>query len=179
MFPRLEEIKLIRKKLDLTQNELAKKAEISQSLIAKIEAGKIDPTYTKAKKIFETLNTLSTKRKVKAKDIMKKNIISAKPREKISQVILDMRKHGISQLPVVEQEQLIGFISDSIILDAVIEGKKTYVDEIMDERPPSVSLDTDIDIISDLLRHFQMVAVFNKNVMIGIITKADILNNIK
>ena len=51
----LSELRILRKKIGLTQSELAKQASVSQSLIAKIESKKIDPSYTNAKKIFETL----------------------------------------------------------------------------------------------------------------------------
>ncbi|MBI2079314.1 helix-turn-helix domain-containing protein, partial [Candidatus Micrarchaeota archaeon] len=37
----------LRRKLGITQKELAKLAGVSQSLIAKIEMGKIDPAYSK------------------------------------------------------------------------------------------------------------------------------------
>ncbi|MFQ5647816.1 MAG: helix-turn-helix transcriptional regulator, partial [Candidatus Aenigmatarchaeota archaeon] len=40
----ITEIRKIRKKLGLTQSQLAQEARVSQSLIAKIEAGKLDPT---------------------------------------------------------------------------------------------------------------------------------------
>ena len=89
MFSNLSDIKRIRKRLDMTQHELAKRAGISQSLIAKIEAGKIDPTYTKACMIFETLKGISDQKKIKAKDVMNRKIISASPKEKITQVIAD------------------------------------------------------------------------------------------
>jgi len=178
MFSDLSDIKRIRKRLDLTQHELAKKAGISQSLIAKIEAGKIDPTYSKACMIFETLKGLSDQKKVKAKAVMNKKIISASPKEKITRVIADMRKHSISQLPVLDHNNLVGFISESTILNAMLEGKKIYVDEIMDDRPPSVSMETSLDIVSDLLRYFPMVTVFEKEKIVGLITKSDILANL-
>src|SRR3989338_4468360 len=63
----LHEIKKIRKSLALTQTDLAKMANVSQSLIAKIESGKIDPTFTKTKKIFETLHLLQNKEEKREK----------------------------------------------------------------------------------------------------------------
>ena len=54
----LKEIKELRKKYKLTQEELAKKANVSQTLITKIEAGKIDPTYSNAQKILEAIEEL-------------------------------------------------------------------------------------------------------------------------
>ena len=71
----LSEIKKIRKTLGLTQTDLAKRAAVSQSLIAKIESNKIDPTYTKTKKIFDTLNDLENKEEIKAEELMNKKII--------------------------------------------------------------------------------------------------------
>ena len=62
----LKDIKDIRKKFNLTQSDLAKKADVSQSLIAKIEAGRLDPTYSNAQKIFEALDTLTKKEETKA-----------------------------------------------------------------------------------------------------------------
>jgi len=178
MFNELSEIKILRKRLDLTQHELANKAGISQSLLAKIESGKIDPTYAKAKRIFETLSELSNREEVKASDIMNKKIVTAKPKEKIKQVIANMRKHGISQLPVVEDNNLLGFISESIILEGLLGGKASIVEEIMHERPPSVSKDSTLEIVSGLLKHYPMVAVFDKGKMIGIITKSDVIINL-
>ena len=49
----IKEIKILRKKLEITQNELAKKSGVSQSLIAKIESSNIDPAYSSIKKIFD------------------------------------------------------------------------------------------------------------------------------
>ena len=70
VFKSLNEIKKLRKKYNLNQKELADKAGVSQSLIAKIESGKVEPTFTKAQKIFEALDELREKEEIKAKEIM-------------------------------------------------------------------------------------------------------------
>lgn len=58
MLPNLSDIAKKRHQLNLKQTELAKKAGVSQSLIAKLEAGKIDSSYTKVKTIFEVIDHL-------------------------------------------------------------------------------------------------------------------------
>jgi predicted transcriptional regulator len=55
MLYELEEIKKLRRKLGIGQKELAGLANVSQSLIAKIESKKIEPTYNKVRKIFDIL----------------------------------------------------------------------------------------------------------------------------
>ena len=172
----LIELKQLRKKLELTQSELAQKANVSQSLIAKIESGKIDPSYTNAKKIFETLSNLNEKSESTAKNIMYKNIIYVQSSETLKQTIVKMRKHNISQIPVMENKKVIGYISESVLLDKLINGdiQKT-VGEIMESSPPIMPPDTPQTVIANLLKHFPLVLVENKGKLIGIITKADLL----
>src|SRR3989338_6057175 len=119
----LHEIKKIRKSLGLTQTDLAKRANVSQSLIAKIESGKIDPTFTKTKRIFETLTDLEKKEEVKAEELMNKKIISVTPNNDIKESINKMKKFGISQMPVIDDHKVIGLVSESTLLDALISEK--------------------------------------------------------
>ena len=69
MLPSLDEIAKKRKMLGLTQKELARMAGVSQSSIAKIESGKIDPSYNKVKAIFDVLERMETKVNHTAKNI--------------------------------------------------------------------------------------------------------------
>jgi predicted transcriptional regulator len=174
----LNEIKHIRKKFDLSQTELANRANVSQSLIAKIESGKLDPTYSKAKKIFEVLNSLNKEHEIKANEITQNKIISITQNDGIKDAIKKMKKYGISQMPVIEDNKSIGIISESIILDALLNNKGKFVKDIMEESPPVVPEKTGITVISNLLKFYPMVLVSKSGRLNGVITKADLLSKI-
>ena len=174
----LSEIKKIRKNLGLTQTELAKRANVSQSIIAKIESGKIDPTFTKTKKIFETLNDLENKEEIKAEELMNKKIVSLTPDDNIKDSVRKMKKFGISQMPVIDNNNVLGLVSESTLLDALMNNKGKNVSDIMEETPPIVSKTTSIQIISNLLRHYPTVLVSENGKLIGLITKADLLSKL-
>jgi predicted transcriptional regulator len=174
----VSEIKAIRKKLGLTQSELAKQAGISQSLITKIEAGTLDPTYSKVKQIFNVLNTLSKSKELKAKNIMNKKLIFVLPDTKISDLIKQMKKHGISQIPVIKEDRCVGLVSEGILLDSFSKKNVEIVLDIMQDCPPTISKNTEITIISNLLKFYPIILVAEKGKLIGVITKADFLNAI-
>ena len=174
----LEEVKKIRKKLGMTQTELANRAGVSQSLIAKIESGRIDPTYTKTKKIFTALSDLEKKEEIKAEQLMTTKIISIPSDASIKEAINKMKKFQISQLPVIDDNKLIGLISESTILDALLNSKGKEVKEVMQETPPIVSKITSIQVISNLLKHYPLVVVSEEGKLVGLITKSDLLGSL-
>ena len=174
----LSEIRKIRKKLGMTQTELANRARVSQSLIAKIESARIDPTYTKTMKIFTALSDLERKEEIKAGQIMTGKIVSIRPNESIKDAITKMKKLQISQLPVIENHKLIGLVSESTILEALLASKVTFVKEVMQESPPIVSKTTAIQIVSNLLKHYPMVLVSEEGKLVGLITKSDLIGRL-
>src|SRR3989338_1654877 len=135
----LEEIRKIRKKVGMTQTELANRAGVSQSLIAKIESARIDPTYTKTKKIFAALSELEKKEEIKAEQLMTSRMVSISPNSSVKEAIDKMKKSQISQLPVIEKNKLIGLVSESTILNALLDSKASQVRDIMQEAPPIMS----------------------------------------
>ncbi|MHA1835992.1 MAG: helix-turn-helix domain-containing protein, partial [Candidatus Odinarchaeia archaeon] len=132
IIPTGDDVKRLRKKAGLTQTELAKKANLSQSLIARIESDSVDPRLSTVRKIFDAIEeTLKLKKTVK--DILKfKNkerkklppVISVSPKQKVSDAINLMKKHGVSQLPVIENGRAVGSVYEDILLEKVLIHKQ-------------------------------------------------------
>lgn len=59
----------------LSQKQLASLSGVTQSMIAKIELGKINPSYLKTKAIFDTLEGLERRSELKAKDLSHPKIV--------------------------------------------------------------------------------------------------------
>ena len=178
MLYELSEIKKIRKSLGLTQTDLAKRANVSQSLIAKIESGKIDPTFTKTKKIFDTLNDMENKEEIKAEELMNRKVVSISPVDSIKESVSKMKKFEISQMPVIDGHNVVGLVSESTLLDALMSKKSNKIEEIMEESPPTVSKTASVKVVSSLLKHYPVVLVSESGKLVGLITKADLLSKL-
>jgi len=181
MLPSLEEIVKKRKMLGLTQKQLSKLAGVSQSLIAKLESGKIEPSYTRVKAIFDVLKQLEVKTEVQARQILHHEIVGVEKSDMVSKAVRLMKEHGYSQLPVFDKEHVVGSITEKTILGEILAGKDLSrvsmfsVGEIMDETFPQVGEDTPLSLISSLLQVYPAVLVSRKGKVVGIITKADLL----
>jgi predicted transcriptional regulator len=181
MFPKLEEIAKRRRQLGLKQSELAKAAGVSQSLIAKLEAGTIDSSYTKVKTIFDVLERLEFKTKVQAEKIVHNEVVTVQKTDPISKVVNMMKEHGYSQIPVFEGKQSVGSVSEKTILRQILAGKdldeisKLPTCEIMEEAFPQINEDAPLSLITSLLQTYSAVLVSKKGTVLGIITKADLL----
>lgn len=181
MLPSLEEIRKKRVSLGLTQGELARLAGISQSLVAKIESGKAEPSYPNAKRIFEALDSLHAKEEKKAEEIMLSPVFSAKISEPIGKTLSLMREKGVSQLPVLEEGLVVGTISENAVLSLIEKGyrmediRKTPVREAMEPALPQVGRNTRYSSILQLLKESPAILVVEKGKILGIITKADLV----
>jgi predicted transcriptional regulator len=172
----LNDIRKIRKQLGITQTDLANKSGVSQSLIAKVESGMLDPGYSSVKKIFDTLDTLRSPRKKTAKDIMQRHLITITSRTPVKIAVDKMKKNGISQIPVIDNGRITGLVTESALLEAIANGRHIDdVNEIISEAPPTISENTDAQIVLNLLKYYDIVLVVEKGKFLGVITKADIL----
>jgi predicted transcriptional regulator len=181
MLPAIDIIPDRRRKLGLTQNQLADLAGVSQSYIAKLEAGKIEPSYLKVKAIFEALDKIERRKEVSASEIMTSDVVSVQASATAQEAIEIMRGHGFSQLPVMDGEKPVGGVSERTLLDQMfypddeMPPSKKKVRDIMDESFPQVSEDAPLSLLSSLLKYYPAVLVQKKGEVVGIVTKADLL----
>jgi len=180
MLPALEIIPERRRKLGLTQSQLAELAGVSQSYIAKLEAGNIEPSYIKVKALFEALDRIEQEKQISVREIMNRSVVGIQKMTSISDAIDVMRRNGFSQLPIMDGERSIGSISEGTLLDHMLASKKNesqakIVSEIMDEPFPQVGEDAPVSLLTNLLKFYPAVLVQRKEGIVGIVTKADLL----
>jgi len=146
---------------------------VSQAHIAKIEGEKVDPRLSTVNKILEILTDRKRKR---CSEIMTRDVIVTNPKEKIKKVSEIMVKHAISQLPVVENGQIVGMITEEGIVKHLSSNiSEELVENIMEPPLPSVPEDTDLVTIRSILETHSGVLVTRKGKLVGIITRSDLL----
>jgi len=181
MLPSIEEVAKKRRIMGLTQQKLARLAGVSQSLIAKLESQKIDPSYTKVKAIFDALERLQTETEVRAEDVLHNEVVGVQKIDPVSKAVQTMANYGYSQLPVFDGEHAVGSISEKTIIGKVSAGKdlnqisKRSVGDVMEEAFPQVGEEAPLPLISSLLHVYPAVLISKKGKVVGIVTKADLL----
>lgn len=177
--PTPNEIRALRKKAGLTQEQLARKAGVSQALIARIENGTIDPRMSTLRKILSALDSVEIRSTIK--EVMHSPIITVGIDDDIEKAVELMWKNAISQLPVVENGKIVGSVREETILKEVAKGMikdlfKQRVGKFIEEGFPIVSIDTEIDEVARLLSaNSPAVLVSEHGTMVGIVTKIDLI----
>ncbi|KYC52489.1 MAG: Inosine-5'-monophosphate dehydrogenase [Candidatus Methanofastidiosum methylothiophilum] len=178
----LGDVKKLRKKFGITQNELAIKAGVTQAYIAKLENKQIDPKLSTFNKILNALEELRARMK-KIEEVMVSPVIFVGPKDKVTEAITIMAKYNISQLPVLSNGTPVGSLSEKSVvkklgIGKICESPDLTVYEIMDESFPVISKEQSFVEVYTLLKENQAVLIEEKGKVVGIITRADILDKI-
>ena len=181
--PTIEDLKKTRKNARITQKKLAEKAGVSQSLIARIEKGAVDPRLSTVQKIMRALIILSETKA--AKDIMSGPVIMVESKEKIRNAVKLMRENNVSQLPVIIDGKVIGSIQESTIIEKLLQSRDSEqifnenVETIMETGfatvNPSIELE---EILALLSKGRSAVLVVDMGKVVGIITKIDVVSTL-
>jgi predicted transcriptional regulator len=182
-----EFLKKLRKDKKWTQEELARRVNISQAHIAKIESGAIDPRLSTVNKLLKELTEDPIKERENCQSIMSKNIVYCHPDDMLAEASLKMLKFGYSMLPVIEkgangEMEVIGNLTEKALYQVMLEKEDSSamkVREVMDDPLPRTSIGTKIDKIPPIMKSRGGILVMdNKNNLVGIITRADLFKTI-
>jgi len=176
-YPELLDVKRRRRALGWTQPDLAGKAGTSQSLIAKMERGKLVPGYGIVCRILHSLSDAEAKllggKEAAAKDVMQKKVITVKPSDRMSLVSALAKKHSISQFPVIEAGRVVGALTTTAMIDAP---KNASVKDAMTGPFPMVGRDATVKSLRQLVKDSGAVVVLKKNGQIdGIIAAENLI----
>lgn len=176
-----KQLKRIRLQLGMTQIRIAKDAGVSQSLVAKIEAGTVDPTFSSLRAISEALRSHRVEREKRASDVMSSPVISVQVAARLSECVALMKKHGISQLPVLSGERSVGSVSENHILGILSETNDPAavlsqpVRKLMKAPFPMVNGEAPIGALLSLFTYVPAVLVSSGEKIEGVIAKIDLL----
>ena len=173
------ELRSLRKDINLTQIQLAKLAGVSQSLIARIEKGGIDPRVSTLEKILNALH-FAKGHDHRISDFATKDVVKVNVKEKLSKAAAIMNEKGISQVVIVNHRgTIIGSVREKSLTQNLLEKGISIMDQkiehFLDEPFPEISMSTPLEKIKSLLLDADALILIDKGHIDGIVTKADII----
>lgn len=111
-----------------------------------------------------------------------KSVIYSNPSEKVSVAITKMTNNDISQLPVIDNGEVIGVIDDTCILKNSHLKEFNFssiVSEIMNKKFNAIEVSSDINNLYNSFENSNYVIVKKNNNFIGLITKIDFISYLK
>jgi len=176
-----KQLKRIRTQVGYTQGKLAREAGVSQSIVAKIEAGTVDPTYGTLASLSRALSASLTQRGKKAGDVMTTPVIGVQVEATLAQCVKTMKEKSISQMPVSSGTKLVGTVTENQIMGLILgaEDPKEFLSQkVGDHVLPVFAMvgeDTPVEALFSLFRFMPAVLVGSGDRVDGIITKIDLL----
>jgi predicted transcriptional regulator len=176
----VRQVRVRRIQLGITQADLGRAAGTSQSLVTKLERGRLSPSYEAVRRIVEALERREQAEEETAGDLAHPEPVFAEPGEPLGRALERMKAHGFSQLPVVERGQPVGSVSESVVLERIEQGadlaalKRQPVRHAMGPGFPTVEPGTRRRTVVELLRDHDAVLVVREGRLVGVVTKSDL-----
>jgi cystathionine beta-synthase len=107
-----------------------------------------------------------------------RKVITARTQDSVRDVINVMRDNGISQLPVVNGDELVGVVTEVALLRFLASGEyslSSQVGPLTEGDYASVSPQTRIESVQNLLADARIAIVRDGNTLIDVITKIDLI----
>ena len=109
-------------------------------------------------------------------------MISIKPGDTLMTAYNRMRASDVSQLPVLEEEKLVGIVDEEDLLLNVYKDENLFsksIDSIMVSDLETIDVDSDENTLYKILSEGKVAIIFEGEIFLGFITKVDLINMYK
>mgnify|MGYP001619198723 CR=1 FL=1 len=106
-------------------------------------------------------------------------LVSVSPGDTVKSAISLMRRHDVSQMPVVDHESLVGKVTERNLLEGLytkMVGPTSHIAALVDQAVVSVAEEESIERVSQLLSKEEFVVVLKGSVPVGVITRIDLIS---
>jgi len=112
----------------------------------------------------------------------KGEMISVNPQDTLMTAYNRMRASDVSQLPVLEEEKLVGIVDEEDLLLSVYKDETIFsksIDSIMVRDLETLDVNSDEEELYKILSKGKIAILFDANIFLGFITKVDLINRYK
>ncbi len=98
----------------------------------------------------------------------------------ISQAIGLLRQHGISAMPVMRGDQVVGVIHENRLLEASLNQSpvEPRAGDLADMTYCTVTAETEVAVLSDLMRRMRLAVVLENGKLLGVLSRIDIIDHV-
>ena len=134
--------------------------------------------------LMRPANAVEVRQMIKAKDIMKTNVLAVTKGTDIYEAIRIMVAHNVTGLPVINNDRLlVGIVTEKDVLTLLynIEDRPGRVTDFMTTTVVSFEQDEDLAVVAESLcaNHFRRVPILNRGKLVGIVSRKDVIRHIK
>jgi len=109
-------------------------------------------------------------------------LVTATTSDSLADAVMRMKEHGISQLPVLDGERLVGIVTESDLLSLMVEGQASLsssMAEVMFRNVETVRLNDDATSLLEAFgRNSVGLVVDDRQRLVGILTKMDLVEHL-
>ncbi len=111
-------------------------------------------------------------------ELRQRPVISARATDRVRDVIGMMKDHGISQMPVLQGNELLGLVTEVALLRYLASGDHSLsstVAALAEGDYATVTPETRVELVQGLLVDARIALVLDKGELVGVVTKIDLI----
>jgi cystathionine beta-synthase len=108
-----------------------------------------------------------------------RELITTRPDARVTEVVGNMKLHGVSQLPVVADGKVLGIVTETALLERALRGGggSETVGDLVQANFTTVEMDSEITVVASLFKRSKVAIVVRDGQPIDIITRIDLIDH--